>query len=76
MTICYYGLLGYAKAGIDQFCVRPEYEPKSPEPLISGDLDIAANRNADILHGDSLLGSLQLHKNIARSVSYLTRIRA
>ncbi len=58
MAIRYSGLLGYAKTGIDLFRVQTEYEPESPEPLISSDLGIAATRNAEILHDDSLLGSL------------------
>ncbi len=30
--------MGYAKAGIDQFRIKPEYEHESPESLIGGDL--------------------------------------
>ncbi len=43
--------MGYVKAGIDQFHIRPKYEPKSPESLISGDLSIAATKSAETLHG-------------------------
>ncbi len=43
--------MDYAKAGIDQFRIRPEYKPESPEPLITGDLGIVATKNAETLHG-------------------------
>ncbi len=55
MGIQYYDLLSYAKAGRVQFRIRLEYDTESPESLISGDLVIAATKNAEILHGDSLL---------------------
>ncbi len=55
MAIRYYDLLGYAKAGRIQFRIRLEYDTESPESLISGDPVIAATKNAEILHGDSIL---------------------
>ncbi len=52
-----------AKAGLDEFRTQLEYEPESPEPLINGDLSIAATKSAEIFHGGSLLVSLGLCKN-------------
>ncbi len=76
MVVHNYALLDYAKAGIDQFRIRPEYEPELSEPLISADLGIVATKSAETLHGGSLLESLGLCKSWDRSVLYQTRIRA
>ncbi len=45
--------MDYAKAGIDKFRIRCEYEPESPELLIKGDLGIVGTKSAEILHGAS-----------------------
>ncbi len=63
-------------AGIDQFRIRPEYGPESPEPVISGDLGIVATKSAETLHGRSLLDSTGLCESWDRSVLYPTQIRA
>ncbi len=41
----------YAKAGMDQFRIRPKHEPESPEPLKSSDLGVVATKSAETLHG-------------------------
>ncbi len=74
MGVRHYAVLGYAKAGIDQFRIRPEYVPESPEPLISGDLGSAIIKRAEILHDDSLLPYLGLRKSWAQSVLCPARI--
>ncbi len=51
-----------ARVGIDQLRIRPGCEPELPEPLISGDLSIVANKSAEALHGDSSLGLLDYAK--------------
>ncbi len=68
-------LLGYEKSGFISF-ISDEYKPKSPEPLISGDLGNVAVKSAEILQRGSPLGCLGLCKSWNRSVSYPTEIRA
>ncbi len=45
MWVRYCVILDYAKARIDLFRISPEYEPESPEPLISGDLATATTKS-------------------------------
>ncbi len=69
MGFRYWSLLDYAKPGIDQFRIRPEYGPESLEPVITGDLCIVTTISAETLQGGSSLAFLGLRKSWDRTVS-------
>ncbi len=68
--------MAYAKAGIGQFRIRPEYEHESSESLIGGDLGIVATKSAEALQDGSSLAFLGLCKSWDRSVSCSAERRA
>ncbi len=58
------------KLVIEQFRIRPEYKPESPEPQISGDLGIAATKSHESLHGGSFVVRLSWNMQKLGSISF------